>query len=145
MSGDALRDHPMTTASEATKAMRGTKRVCQACEVRFYDLLREPIVCPCCGAPHTPVVRPMIETGTRSAPGGKTGWRHSAKRAGPVLPRPDPERPVPPEAAASDDIEGTSEEVRDVVPDDNIVPEQEPDDADVSGLVDLDSEERKDV
>ena len=28
----------------------GTKRVCQSCGVRFYDLLRQPIVCPACSA-----------------------------------------------------------------------------------------------
>jgi uncharacterized protein (TIGR02300 family) len=26
----------------------GTKRVCQSCGTKFYDLLREPIVCPKC-------------------------------------------------------------------------------------------------
>ena len=28
---------------------RGTKRVCQSCPARFYDLGRSPIVCPSCG------------------------------------------------------------------------------------------------
>lgn len=28
----------------------GTKRVCQSCGARFYDLGRSPIVCPACGA-----------------------------------------------------------------------------------------------
>lgn len=34
----------------ATKAARGTKRTCQnpECEERFYDLNRDPIVCPIC-------------------------------------------------------------------------------------------------
>ena len=36
----------MSTLSARRKAMRGTKRTCQACEVRFYDLARSPIVCP---------------------------------------------------------------------------------------------------
>lgn len=27
----------------------GTKRSCQACSARFYDLLRSPILCPKCG------------------------------------------------------------------------------------------------
>lgn len=27
----------------------GTKRVCQACNAGFYDLLRDPITCPKCG------------------------------------------------------------------------------------------------
>ena len=34
----------------STKAARGTKRTCQACETRFYDLNRSPITCPSCGA-----------------------------------------------------------------------------------------------
>ncbi len=34
----------------ATKQARGTKRTCQSCDERFYDLAREPILCPHCGA-----------------------------------------------------------------------------------------------
>ncbi len=34
----------------ATKAARGTKRTCQACEGRFYDLNKTPATCPMCGA-----------------------------------------------------------------------------------------------
>ena len=35
----------------STKAARGTKRTCQSseCNARFYDLGRDPIVCPICG------------------------------------------------------------------------------------------------
>jgi uncharacterized protein (TIGR02300 family) len=33
----------------ATKHARGTKRTCQNCDERFYDLERDPIVCPFCG------------------------------------------------------------------------------------------------
>ncbi len=32
----------------------GSKRVCQGCETRFYDLKRSPIVCPSCGATFDP-------------------------------------------------------------------------------------------
>jgi uncharacterized protein (TIGR02300 family) len=32
----------------STKAERGTKRVCQSCGSKFYDLHRDPIVCPIC-------------------------------------------------------------------------------------------------
>lgn len=28
----------------------GTKRLCQSCGARFYDMARNPIVCPKCGA-----------------------------------------------------------------------------------------------
>lgn len=31
------------------QAGRGTKRVCQDCAVRFYDLGRAPVICPKCG------------------------------------------------------------------------------------------------
>ena len=34
----------------ATKQARGTKRTCQSCDERFYDLERSPITCPLCGA-----------------------------------------------------------------------------------------------
>jgi len=32
------------------KAERGTKRVCQSCGSKFYDLNRDPITCPICQA-----------------------------------------------------------------------------------------------
>ena len=46
-----------------TKADRGTKRTCQdaSCAVRFYDLAREPIKCPSCGALYQIVVSPPDE------------------------------------------------------------------------------------
>ncbi len=34
----------------SSKAARGTKRTCQSCGARFYDLNRDPIICPICGA-----------------------------------------------------------------------------------------------
>lgn len=34
----------------ATKQARGTKRTCQSCSGRFYDLDKAPITCPLCGA-----------------------------------------------------------------------------------------------
>ena len=32
----------------------GTKRICQSCGARFYDLQRDPIICPKCSAVHDP-------------------------------------------------------------------------------------------
>jgi len=32
----------------AEKAKRGTKRVCGGCSAKFYDLNREPAICPIC-------------------------------------------------------------------------------------------------
>lgn len=33
----------------------GRKHVCLACQAPFYDMRREPITCPKCGAAHQPV------------------------------------------------------------------------------------------
>ena len=135
---------PMEAASafQSQKAARGTKRLCDACQVRFYDLLRDPIVCPACGALHTPAVQTLFEVGRRAGTaGGKPAWRQSVKR--PVLPEPDPESAIRPEAVADEGLEVATEDAVAVVPDDDIVLEQEPDDADVSGLVDHGVEEPK--
>src|SRR6202008_1784327 len=32
----------------------GTKRICPSCGTRYYDLLREPVVCPKCSTPYDP-------------------------------------------------------------------------------------------
>jgi uncharacterized protein (TIGR02300 family) len=136
----------MTTANaiSASKAARGAKHTCQECEVRFYDLLRDPIVCPSCGAIHTPPVRAETEAGRRPAPTGKTGWRQNLKRPSPVAPQAAPEDAVRPEAAAADDIEEATEEVADAAPEDDIVLDPEADESDVSDLVEHDVEEPKD-
>lgn len=44
----------------ASKAARGTKRTCQNddCESRFYDLNRDPIVCPICDAEYVLATAP---------------------------------------------------------------------------------------
>src|SRR6516162_5792730 len=32
----------------------GTKRICPSCGTRYYDLMREPVVCPKCDTPFDP-------------------------------------------------------------------------------------------
>ena len=32
----------------------GTKRICPSCGTRYYDLLREPVICPKCSTPYDP-------------------------------------------------------------------------------------------
>ena len=41
----------------------GTKRVCPNCGARYYDLHRDPIICPKCGAVHE--VAPVPQRGGR--------------------------------------------------------------------------------
>jgi uncharacterized protein (TIGR02300 family) len=115
--------------------LRGTKRVCQACEVRFYDLMREPIACPSCGAIHKPVAQPMVEAATRVASlAGKTSWRSRGfKRPAPALPAVDAADSHSSETAA---VEDAPDEAPSQVPEDDVVLEQEADDGDVTGLLD---------
>ncbi len=44
----------------------GTKRVCQSCGAKFYDLSKDPIVCPKCGAIYE-VVMPVTRGGRPAA------------------------------------------------------------------------------
>src|SRR3954451_4993932 len=32
----------------------GTKRICPSCGTRYYDLMRDPVVCPKCSTPFDP-------------------------------------------------------------------------------------------
>lgn len=128
-----------TAATQSNKAARGTKRVCQACQVRFYDLLRDQIVCPSCGAHYTPAVQPALVLGTRKS-AGKTGWRQSTKRPGLVEPIPDAEMHTPAETADAEDLE----EAANASPeDDTVLVEQDGDESDVADLVELDVEDPK--
>jgi uncharacterized protein (TIGR02300 family) len=130
----------MTTASlsEISKATRGTKRVCQACEVRFYDLSRDPIVCPACGAKYAHAAMHVVEPGTRKAPyASKKGWgdRTEVKRPEPV--REEAETKVTAESG-SENLEEENDagpEVETPEEDDTVL-EPEVDEPDVSGLVD---------
>lgn len=45
----------------------GTKRACQSCSARFYDMRRNPIICPKCG-----------ETFELQTPGRRSRTRNSA-------------------------------------------------------------------
>jgi hypothetical protein len=126
---------------ETNRAMRGTKRVCPACEVRFYDLARAVIVCPSCGAPYTPAPRLLPETGAGNSPlTAKSRWRgRSVGSPGPTR-TPDPQ-PIASPTGASAEQEEEAEPAPEVVTDDDIVLEQEADDADISGLIDHEAEE----
>ena len=50
---------------------RGTKRICQSCGTKFYDLGRTPIVCPKCDAIFVEAPRPAPVARTK---GRGTPW-----------------------------------------------------------------------
>ena len=127
----------MSTLSAKHKAMRGTKRTCQACEVRFYDLARSPIVCPSCGAHFTPAAAPVVHSSAPPASfSSKTRWRSQPwKRAQPILPVSDPNSGEPSDLL----IEEETEETASVDSEDSVVLDQEQDEEGTSGLVDRDA------
>ena len=53
------------------KASWGTKRTCQNCAARFYDLMKSPIQCPKCGTTFTAEVLLPGEVGPVGQPDGK--------------------------------------------------------------------------
>jgi uncharacterized protein (TIGR02300 family) len=119
------------------KALRGTKRVCAACAARFYDLTREPIVCPSCGAHYVADAPPTPEAGARAARfTDKTGWRGRSFK---------PADTEPDAAADADDpaAEDATEEALVPGPNEDAVLEDESDEADISGLLDHHESEPK--
>jgi uncharacterized protein (TIGR02300 family) len=119
----------ITAISRDMKALRGTKHVCHGCATRFYDLSREPIVCPACGAHHVPdAVLITTEDGTGAQRFDKTGWRSRRFK------HPEPE-PEPDSEAEARSTEDTNEERLAPAPNEHAVLDEDPDEADISGLV----------
>jgi uncharacterized protein (TIGR02300 family) len=112
------------------KAMRGTKRVCPECATRFYDLSRDPIVCPSCGAQHAPAApAPVAET--RAGFTEKAGWRGRRSKQPPEAESaPESEESEPADAEAEDGPDGEAPS-----PSDDTVLEEDSDDSDISGLL----------
>ncbi len=98
----------------------GLKRVCVACNTRFYDLTRSPAICPKCGA-EQPAEQPRL----RRAAGGGGG----------ALPADDKvaakKRPIP---GTTPEIEGEEVELEEVEADEAIEDAEElEDDAETLG------------
>ena len=123
----------MSTAHDRRKALRGTKRTCQACEARFYDLGRDPIICPRCGADYALPAEAAVAT-ARAAPfTTKTGWRRQPlKRLAPALPAPEA---MPSDRFATAAANEEVEEAATVAMDDNSGVPEEQDETDVADLV----------
>ncbi len=104
----------------------GTKRICQGCGVRFYDLNRAQIVCPKCGTENSPeppaklrraVARPV----------------EPARPAPPVEPEASlaVEEAPPPDLAEAEEEEDKDEEETEVIEDASDLGEDEDDVAEV--------------
>jgi len=51
-----------------TQINRGTKRRCPHCGAAFYDLDRDPVVCPKCHTPYVEAQRPPARPASRPRP-----------------------------------------------------------------------------
>lgn len=126
----------MTPASETSKVLRGTKRLCAECAVRFYDLRREPIVCPACGTEHTPGAEVVLEVLTRPASeGGRSSWRNRRPKPEPVAADTDEADTAAPEVPETEEAEEEETVAPEADQEDAVVLEQESDDTDLSHIV----------
>ena len=108
----------------ANKIERGTKRTCQnpECAARFYDLAREPIICPVCNTAYAP------PPPASAMPTARTYLKPVKK----VVPE------IKPEAAPGGDdlpvIDGDEEPASEN--DETLIEEVEEDSPDVSAIID---------
>ncbi len=113
------------------KAELGQKRVCNSCAAKFYDLNKDPIICPKCGAEFdaSAVIKPRR---ARSAAEDKP----KAKKA-PKVAEVDAELP---EAGVEDEAAVDEEEEEGVIEDASELGEDEDDMAEVIENVDEEGE-----
>lgn len=113
----------------AIKAERGTKRTCQntACGSRFYDLNRDPIVCPMCSTVYT-----LPVSGGPASGAADQGARRPKK---PEFV--DPVVADAPEVEAEDalaDVEGAEETIA-AGEEETFLEQEEDEGGDVSGII----------
>jgi uncharacterized protein (TIGR02300 family) len=122
----------------ATKQARGTKRTCQNsdCGSRFYDLNREPIMCPLCQSAYVIASAPMLAEVASEPPKANAEFAD----AGAVAPGDAPEAEV--EALA--DIE-PAEEAAAGAEDETFLEEEEEDGGDVSGILGVGGEDEEEA
>ena len=118
----------------STKAERGTKRMCQnpECGSRFYDLNRDPIVCPICEAAYVP----SMSANSMSSAAEEKAARKPAKK--PAFVPPVAKAPEAAEGEGEDlvVIEGEEEEATAGAEDDEtFLEEEEEDGADMSNII----------
>ena len=109
----------------------GAKHQCQNCATKFFDLNRDPIVCPKCGTTYQAVQ--LARAPVRAAAVVQEEADPEAEAAGvEIVSLEDAEASEKPETTAEDDIE-----VEDTPADDNtFLEEEEEGEDDVTGLID---------
>ena len=107
----------------------GAKHQCQTCATKFFDLNRDPVVCPKCGAVFQTV---QVARSPVRAAATRAEADPEAEAAGvELVSLEDAEAGEKPEVVAEDEIE-----VEDTPADDTFLEEEEEGEDDVSGLID---------
>lgn len=115
----------------------GAKHQCQNCATKFFDLNRDPILCPKCSAVFVPL--PVARTPARaSAVAARDEGEVEPETAGvEIVSLDEAEAEEKPEVVADDDVE-----IEDTPADDNtFLEEEEEGDDDVADLIDGDIED----
>jgi uncharacterized protein (TIGR02300 family) len=116
----------------ATKQARGMKRTCQSgeCGARFYDLNRDPIVCPVCGTVYELASSPLAVAAAED----------KAPRR-PKKPEFVPEKTLAPEAVAEGETDEALPEIEDTGEtiagddDETFLEEEEEEGGDMSNII----------
>ena len=113
----------------ATKQARGTKRTCQSCDERFYDLEKSPILCPHCGAKYVIASSPAALAALQAE---EKAARNKAKKAV-IADENDGELPAVEGEEALVDVEGDDSAVADG--DETFLEEEEEEGGDMSNII----------
>jgi uncharacterized protein (TIGR02300 family) len=120
----------------STKAQRGTKRTCQnpECGSRFYDLNRDPIVCPICESVYELAMSGAAMAAAAAAE--EKAARKPAKKPA-FVPAETAKTADTPEGEGEDlvVIEGEEEEAAGAEDDETFLEEEEEDGSDMSNII----------
>jgi uncharacterized protein (TIGR02300 family) len=111
----------------------GGKRQCQNCGTKFFDLNRDPILCPKCGATFMP---PMLARAAPRPAAAEDEEQEAPESGAEMVSLEDADAETTKDVVAVDD----DVDLGDDGPDDTFLEEEEEDNDDVSDLIDGDIE-----
>ncbi len=118
-----------------SKPELGTKHQCQNCGAKFFDLNKDPIVCPKCGTVF------QVAPATRARPAAKAEEEEDTEVATPAgveVVSLDEVEAGEEKAAAEPVVDDIEEDAEEDAADDPFLEEEEEDDDDVTNLIDGD-------
>ncbi len=110
-------------------AARGMKRTCQNCEERFYDLEKQPILCPHCGTKYTIASSPAALAALQAE---EKAARNRVKKA-PIAEEVDSELPAVEGEEALADVE--ADDTASPEADETFLEEEEEEGGDVANII----------